>query len=444
MARLEAQEAIQRFRDNENRLDRFINGSETTEYNTSDGRAIPSLAKVLKDFSTTLNTAGVGWLAQAVQVAEDVSEMKDTVEQVYQNTVAFNTSLTASIAQVNQAKADAQAWATSSEVLPGGFRSAKWYAENLSGGTVSSFNNRIGVVEPLLGDYSAELIQFNENNTVGDMLRDFGSNITSINELVQDFYNQLFSFNNTGAVPIDESVTLEKLAPEVFSLVNGRVSHLTSGTPLPTEDIGPLYHADYNSILVWEEFTANGADYSGYACPDVGMWKYDNLPVARKGHLKLNGSNPLKVSYAALWNWALHNGLVVDIGSWVAGIFAFADNGDGTFKLPDVRGEFRRAWDDGRGVDVGRLLGSYQADDNKSHTHTGSTNSAGSHSHGAASSGGSSGSTTVPATLSSRNSIAYNIPTNSAGAHSHTVTINADGGSEARPRNVASLAIIKF
>lgn len=48
------------------------------------------------------------------------------------------------------------------------------------------------------------------------------------------------------------------------------------------------------------------------------------------------------------------------------------DPGDGvnTFKLPDVRGEFFRAWDNGRGVDLNRIFGSYQEDDFKSHHHT--------------------------------------------------------------------------
>lgn len=40
-----------------------------------------------------------------------------------------------------------------------------------------------------------------------------------------------------------------------------------------------------------------------------------------------------------------------------------------TNKLPDLRGEFIRGWDDGRGVDSGRALLSTQTDEFKSHSH---------------------------------------------------------------------------
>ena len=39
-----------------------------------------------------------------------------------------------------------------------------------------------------------------------------------------------------------------------------------------------------------------------------------------------------------------------------------AGNGSTTFNLPDLRGEFIRGWDHGRGVDAGRLLGTSQLD----------------------------------------------------------------------------------
>ena len=40
-----------------------------------------------------------------------------------------------------------------------------------------------------------------------------------------------------------------------------------------------------------------------------------------------------------------------------------------SFTLPDMRGEFIRGWDNGRGVDISRVIGSSQLDEFKSHQH---------------------------------------------------------------------------
>ncbi len=75
-----------------------------------------------------------------------------------------------------------------------------------------------------------------------------------------------------------------------------------------------------------------------------------------------------------------------------------AGDGSTTFNLPDLRGEFLRGLDSGRGVDADRALGSAQGEEYKSHTHTGSSSNTGSHTH--------TGSVTV----------------DSNGAHTHTVS----------------------
>ena len=46
-------------------------------------------------------------------------------------------------------------------------------------------------------------------------------------------------------------------------------------------------------------------------------------------------------------------------------------DGSSTFNKPDLRGKFVRGWDNGAGVDPGRGFATYQADDNKAHTHSG-------------------------------------------------------------------------
>jgi microcystin-dependent protein len=110
--------------------------------------------------------------------------------------------------------------------------------------------------------------------------------------------------------------------------------------------------------------------------------------------------------------------------------------GDGatTFNLPDVRGDFERNLDDGRGVDAGRALGSSQAGQNEAHTH-GVIDPG--HQH-------SVGTLVVPTAgntgLGSSGANAQGVTTASSTTGISTVS---SGGSETRPRNMAFLAIIK-
>ncbi|AEI76704.1 phage tail protein [Cupriavidus necator N-1] len=118
--------------------------------------------------------------------------------------------------------------------------------------------------------------------------------------------------------------------------------------------------------------------------------------------------------YSDLWN---------EIGSTFG-----AGDGSTTFNLPELRGEFLRGWDDGRGVDAGRAFGSAQASQNLEHTHG---NGAGSNGYwvdapglGVINIGG--------ATLNINRS---NTTGNSA---------VGTAGTEARSRNIALLACIKY
>jgi len=89
--------------------------------------------------------------------------------------------------------------------------------------------------------------------------------------------------------------------------------------------------------------------------------------AAPQGWLPCNGSAVARSTYTQLF---------AAIGTtWGAG------NGSTTFNLPDLRGEFVRAADDGRGVDSGRGVGSFQDQDWKGfyQTNTGSNTFAYSH-----------------------------------------------------------------
>lgn len=138
----------------------------------------------------------------------------------------------------------------------------------------------------------------------------------------------------------------------------------------------------------------------------VMMYARDTPPA---GWLKANGAEISRSAYA-------------DLFSAIGTTFGAGD-GATTFKLPDLRGEFMRGWDDGRGIDAGRVFGSAQSHAFASHTHVAVT------ANEAWTSGGLvAGSTTKP-------SGAYNSTYN---------TTSATGGTETRPRNVALLPCIKF
>ena len=86
-----------------------------------------------------------------------------------------------------------------------------------------------------------------------------------------------------------------------------------------------------------------------------GAVLYFSGRTAPAGWLKANGAAVSRTAYAALF---------AAIGTTYG-----AGDGRNTFNLPDIRAEFIRGWDDGRGVDAGRVFGSAQAHALQSHQH---------------------------------------------------------------------------
>lgn len=145
---------------------------------------------------------------------------------------------------------------------------------------------------------------------------------------------------------------------------------------------------------------------------------------APSGWLEADGSLVSRTTYAALFA--------------AVGTTFGAGDGSTTFALPDLRGEFIRGWDDGRGVDSGRGFGSAQADGVKE-----------SLARIRSDSNGNAFSAAVGGT-------AFTGEFSAGGATTTSTTMTANGtiqpmhylklGSapETRPRNVALLACIKF
>jgi phage-related tail fiber protein len=99
------------------------------------------------------------------------------------------------------------------------------------------------------------------------------------------------------------------------------------------------------------------ADYAARNADNkAGLIAFFSASTAPDGWLACDGAVVSRTTYAALF----------------AAIGTTYGVGDGTttFSLPDLRGEFLRGLDGGRGVDSGRTIGSAQAQAMQAHAHS--------------------------------------------------------------------------
>ncbi len=121
------------------------------------------------------------------------------------------------------------------------------------------------------------------------------------------------------------------------------VSPAFSGTPTaPTASVGT------NTTQIATTAFVQGAVSTVAGMTPAGVVMYFAGNSAPTGWLEANGAVVSRTTYAALFAAI---GTTYGIG-----------DGSTTFKLPDLRGEFIRSLDKGRGVDLGRTLGTYQGD----------------------------------------------------------------------------------
>lgn len=140
--------------------------------------------------------------------------------------------------------------------------------------------------------------------------------------------------------------------------------------------------------------------------PLVGSVAYFATEFPPAGWLEANGAVVSRTQYAALF---------ARIGTRFG-----AGDGQNTFRLPELRGEFLRGWDHGRGADPGRALASAQAHQFASHR------------HGLSSS--------ISRGASGLGALEERVPFLSGG---YDTSYLLEGGTETRPRNVALLVCIK-
>lgn len=129
------------------------------------------------------------------------------------------------------------------------------------------------------------------------------------------------------------------------------------GTQINGTDL--VYVKDRDQILRWQTI----GTFTGYASPQVGLFHWGTTTTPRPFEELLIGQtiDASLAKYAALFAWANAQGLVVASGSWLAGTYNWVNNGDGTYKMPDLRNMFIRATGTDADTANARSLGSYQA-----------------------------------------------------------------------------------
>jgi hypothetical protein len=169
----------------------------------------------------------------------------------------------------------------------------------------------------------------------------------------------------------------------------------------------------------WSEVVTSSGDVSGNGIVPVGSVFYFARTTRPDGYLICNGASLSTTTYSALF-----------------AIIGYTFGGSGaSFNLPDLRGEFIRGWDNGRGADPGRTFGSFQDQAYLSHSH--SVIGGGNFFHSGTATG-------VTYEVAPGSGFQLQVPGNFNDGWYRRPNTNTNGGTETRPRNIALLPCIKY
>ena len=284
-----------------------------------------------------------------------------------------------------------------------------------------------------LGDTINDLVDFvngegrheNQGMTYDFVDKDSDQTVTGVKRYTQDIIGNLTG-NVTGNVSGNSSTASTLISERTISISGDAVGSIvfdgSSDVDINVEIADDSHKHDARYYTETEVDTLLNNSLS----PLVGMVIATARASAPNGFLECNGATISRITYSSLFS--------------AIGITYGVGDGSTTFQLPDLRGEFIRGWDNTRGIDSGRTIGSWQVDELKSHSHTGITNTTGAHTHTYSGMYNSRGPINGDTGLVYQNTQT----TSSSGAHSHTVTIDSTGGTETRPRNIAMMYCIKY
>ena len=293
----------------------------------------------------------------------------------------------------------------------------------VDGGTMSGQllgSDSLGAISPSYSfDNDTDTGMFRSGvNTIG--FSTSGTKRLSVSDAGLDVHNGLpLRFQDSSGSPF--------VALQAPSSLNGS---LTFTLPAVDGNSGEFLKTDGNGVLSFS--IVQGVPSGSVFCMAVD--------VVPSGYLECDGSAVSRTTYAALFA--------------VVGVSYGVGDGSSTFNVPDLRGEFIRGFDNGKGTDSGRAIASSQGGSNLSHSHTATSTSSvtdSGHFHSTnvdnsnlfPANGGTTigfgGGGSYPAT---------NFGTMANATTGVTVATSTsvanDGGSETRPRNIAMMYIIKI
>lgn len=288
----------------------------------------------------------------------------------------------------------------------------------------------------------------NSTVTLGNSLSTIGNltltnvTLTSLSAAIQNSFlaNSSIIFGNTSVSLGGTATAINALTLSNVSVISGTVSNVTISTLSSPIDVisggtGIASPGASGNVL-----SSNGAGGWVSSVPSSSVLPSGAvMPFAMQtpptGWLEANGSAISRTTYAALFS-AL--GTLYGIG-----------DGTTTFNLPDLRGEFVRGWDHGRGVDSGRVFGSTQTSAYTNHSHTASSSTSVSasdlghaHSYVEMSTGGAIAGGGDYTYNGANTGTAY-ADISASASTSTTVNASTTGATETRPVNIAMLYCIK-
>lgn len=132
---------------------------------------------------------------------------------------------------------------------------------------------------------------------------------------------------------------------------------------LPTQNVGPIIVAELGAVWVWVQ-TAN---FTGYRSPDCGHIEYVASAQLSPGVLHADGAAIPVADFPGLTAKIFVGNVDNASTDWGfrcddPGAPSTTRNINGAYiTLPDLRGEYIRGLDSGRGTDAGRTLGTWQS-----------------------------------------------------------------------------------